>query len=218
MSASQRKGKTGSPPSPKPLRERAREAARAAIVRAAQAQFSLHGYQATKMTDIAREAGVAAGTLYNYFPSKEAVFEEIVRVEGHAMLETLEARVSSTSDPVQALQVLIHELLRTIEENRQLYAILVQVHGSALCDPQTDSQRAEIQLRDRFAALAGEVLQRAQSTDGFSDYITEDLLSALFGLCNGFLDTWIRAGQTPGLCAKSETIFNIFLQGVRNRD
>jgi TetR/AcrR family fatty acid metabolism transcriptional regulator len=55
-------------PSP---RANARDAFRAGLCEAAERVFARAGFQATKMTDIARAGGVAVGTLYNYFDSKE---------------------------------------------------------------------------------------------------------------------------------------------------
>src|SRR5262245_55007662 len=66
----------------RPVREAAREGARGAfrdaIVSAAERVFARSGFYATKMAEIAREAGVGVGTLYNYFESKEVIFTEIL--------------------------------------------------------------------------------------------------------------------------------------------
>jgi|694.fasta_scaffold110028_2 AcrR family transcriptional regulator len=53
------------------------ETKRAAILAAARATFCRDGYEAAKMSDIAAEAGVASGTLYLYFKSKEALASAI---------------------------------------------------------------------------------------------------------------------------------------------
>ena len=48
------------------------------IIRIAMQRFATHGYHQTKISDIVREAGVAQGTFYWHFKSKEAIAEEIV--------------------------------------------------------------------------------------------------------------------------------------------
>jgi AcrR family transcriptional regulator len=65
---------------------RRRRAARAApeerqdhILRAALEVFSEHGFAATRLEDVAHRAGVAKGTLYLYFPDKEALFERMLQ-------------------------------------------------------------------------------------------------------------------------------------------
>jgi len=58
-------------------RARAKAANRKAILEAARGVFARIGYEATTVRDIIRETELAAGTFYNYFKSKEEVFEAI---------------------------------------------------------------------------------------------------------------------------------------------
>lgn len=69
-------------------RARRKEARPAELLAAALDCFVEKGFAATRMEDIARRAGVAKGTFYLYFPSKEAVFEALVR-------ETLVPRITA---------------------------------------------------------------------------------------------------------------------------
>ncbi|MFF3378943.1 TetR family transcriptional regulator [Streptomyces sp. NPDC002680] len=59
-----------------PKRKRDRAATRAALLAAARARFTLVGYDATSVRDIARDAGVDATLIFRYFGSKERLFEE----------------------------------------------------------------------------------------------------------------------------------------------
>ena len=63
-----------SPPAPARLTDRKR----AAILDAAVAEFRHAGYEATSMDRVAARAGVSKRTVYNHFPSKEALFEQIL--------------------------------------------------------------------------------------------------------------------------------------------
>ena len=49
------------------------------IIEAAVRVFARKGYYNSRVSDIAREAGIAAGTIYLYFPNKEELFREVVR-------------------------------------------------------------------------------------------------------------------------------------------
>lgn len=204
---------------PKPLREQAREAVRAAILEAAQKRFGEQGYRNTKMAEIARDAGVAAGTLYNYFASKEAVFDAIVRIEGDASFAVIEQDLAACDSPFDALDTLVHAVLRAIESNRQIYSILVEVqmdHDSTVIKAAPGS--AADALRKRFTHLTAKVLQDAQQESSFSTDQPEDLLAGLLGLCTGFLSAWISSNQAFSLIDKAPIITRIFLDGVRHRD
>jgi len=60
-------------------REQQKEARRNAIIDAGFQEFALQGFTAAKLDDVAVRAGVGKGTIYLYFDSKEALFEEVVR-------------------------------------------------------------------------------------------------------------------------------------------
>jgi AcrR family transcriptional regulator len=56
-----------------------RSARRDAILAAALEEFSGHGFEAARLEDMARRAGVAKGTIYLYFADKETLFQELIR-------------------------------------------------------------------------------------------------------------------------------------------
>src|SRR6059036_2095569 len=64
---------------PKTAVAEAASAARERILAAAERRFATFGYRRTGIAEIAREAGVSAGTIYRYFESKEDVFRAVVR-------------------------------------------------------------------------------------------------------------------------------------------
>lgn len=55
------------------------QARRQAILDAALTVFAGHGFEAARLDEVAARAGVAKGTLYLYFPSKQALFEALIR-------------------------------------------------------------------------------------------------------------------------------------------
>src|ERR1700674_1552556 len=59
---------------------------REAIIAAALDEFSVRGFAATRLDDVARRAGVAKGTIYLYFRDKESLFQELVRVMVHPLV------------------------------------------------------------------------------------------------------------------------------------
>jgi AcrR family transcriptional regulator len=68
-------------------RRRRKEARPSEIVEAARLTFLDKGFAATRVEDIARRAGVSKGTVYLYFPTKEALFEGVVRINVVPVIE-----------------------------------------------------------------------------------------------------------------------------------
>lgn len=74
---------------------------RALILKAARAEFLAQGFKGASMETIAREAGIAKGTVYLYYPSKEAVFHAVLEAFFTWVLERARA-AAATEGPVEA--------------------------------------------------------------------------------------------------------------------
>jgi AcrR family transcriptional regulator len=101
---------------------------RAALVKAARAVFERRGYHDTRVVDITKSAGVAYGTFYTYFDSKELVFGEVVA----ELYRNFRAESSSdpevTSDDVAArIERTNRGYLRAYRKNARMMAVLEQV-------------------------------------------------------------------------------------------
>ena len=85
------------------LPRRRKETRPAELLDAALEVFAEKGFAAARMEDIAARAGAAKGTLYLYFPSKEAVFEALVRSLIVPNLDRAEAIAADHAGPVAPL-------------------------------------------------------------------------------------------------------------------
>ena len=85
------------------LPRRRKDTRPAELLDAALAVFAEKGFAAARMEDIAARAGAAKGTLYLYFPSKEAVFEALVRTLIVPNLDRAEAVAAAHAGPVAPL-------------------------------------------------------------------------------------------------------------------
>src|SRR5262245_37553049 len=116
-------------PRPRPVRESLREEARGtyreAILSAAERVFSRAGFYTTRMADIAREAGVGVGTLYNYFESKELIFSEILASRHDEFREAID-RAATADDPVERLRQIVRGSFDCLDEHGGLYAVFME--------------------------------------------------------------------------------------------
>jgi len=86
------------------------------------------GYHATKVSDIVKEAGVAQGTFYWYFKSKEEIALRIIDEGKYNLLEVLQQGYrkdeGTTKDMIQSSQRLMRNLLGFASDNRNLMILL----------------------------------------------------------------------------------------------
>lgn len=122
-----------SPGEPATAPERSREATRRRLVAAGTELFALRGLHATTSVQIARRAGVAAGTFYLHFKDKHALFREIVFAAFAGLRERLAAASARAgSEPLDVVRARIEELLDFAEENRSLVRVLFgRAHAAA---------------------------------------------------------------------------------------
>jgi AcrR family transcriptional regulator len=102
---------------PRPRWKRRKDARHGEIVAAALELFVEGGYEATKLADVARRAGVTKGTLYLYFDSKEALFKAVVRETIVPVIAQGEALARSFAGSArELLEQLIREYWRLVGE------------------------------------------------------------------------------------------------------
>ena len=102
---------------------------RRAILDAARRVFTRQGYTATRMIDVAVDAKVGKGTLYEYFSSKEDLFSTLVLVDMRDALETLGQRTLA-EDPRQALRnIIAYSVEVALVENLDLYRLFYDFWG-----------------------------------------------------------------------------------------
>ncbi|MBV8663204.1 MAG: TetR/AcrR family transcriptional regulator [Hyphomicrobiales bacterium] len=137
-----------------PKRQRGRDRV-AAIMDAGAAVFTRKGYAAATMTEIAAEAGAAIGSLYRFFPTKEALAEALVARYG-AFLTTAFAEIEAKVDELTPLE-LAGALIEVMQSHAPERAAAI-----ALIDARPDALELRSTLRGALrAATAGIVTKTA---------------------------------------------------------
>ncbi len=189
------------------LKSAATDVYRRAILDAAEKVFGEKSFAHAKIADVAREAGMASGTLYNYFDSKEQVFESLCEARSEELLGRFDAVSKAESSPVERLVELVRACLQHVEEHRAMVAIFLEL---GMTEAAPSAQR-----HDRFVRHFERTMREAIVADIFRrDYQVGDLVAFLTGAMKGYIRAWIVAGGRKGLAAKAPSIVEIFLRGA----
>ncbi|WP_167751472.1 TetR/AcrR family transcriptional regulator [Lentibacillus salicampi] len=94
------------------LREKTKQKNQRNILKTAEKKFKEQGYQQTSMTEIAREAEVGTGTIYNYFPSKGALLITLFSMEMKTLRNKMQTELHD--DSVHFMEQLKQFLQRTL--------------------------------------------------------------------------------------------------------
>ncbi|HZP58445.1 MAG TPA: helix-turn-helix domain-containing protein [Dehalococcoidia bacterium] len=104
--------------------EAAKKMRREEILAAARRVFAERGFRGTTIADIAEEAGIALGTIYLYFPSKEAVFGALSRRFGEIIVEAAQ-KVPASPTLEEDVRLRIARVFDACRENRDLVQLVV---------------------------------------------------------------------------------------------
>ena len=117
----------GSPALRNEVRKARSAARREAVLSAALDEFSLRGFEAARLDDVARRAGVAKGTIYLYFRDKESLFQELIRTMLTPLVGTIEA-LGAADIPLNTLADQIADLfVREVYETRRKDVIRLMI-------------------------------------------------------------------------------------------
>lgn len=102
------------------LRQQRADETRARIFAAATELFAERGYHATAIDRIAARAGVAKGTFFVHFPSKDAVIAELVRIQTGAARKARARALEAGRGPIEALRAAVTTLGKHAQSSRTL--------------------------------------------------------------------------------------------------
>ena len=192
------------------LRERIREATANEILAAADALFRERGVERTSMADIAARAGLAVGTLYNYFRDREALLGTLLDNHHSKLLGELDATLDSCADQPFAdqLRSVLVCFFTGFERYRPLVESMIQSCGGV----PAASQRPKVmrEVYNRFEILA----KRGLAQQAVDARFTRLLPTLLLGVARTALVAPILTGAPKVRPSDVELLVTFCLQGA----
>ena len=108
-----------------PKTERGRRT-RNKLLEAAEIEFGEKGYHEAGISGITHRAGVALGTFYTYFESKEEIFRALVRHMSHQIREWVAARVAGAPNRLEAERRGIEAFIEFVRQHKSIYRIITE--------------------------------------------------------------------------------------------
>jgi TetR/AcrR family fatty acid metabolism transcriptional regulator len=182
-----------------------------AILRAAIKVFSRSGFFNSKVADVAREAGVADGTVYLYFKNKDDI---LVSIFNHVMDEALalgRKRLEEVSDPVEKLKRIVQAHLDRLGRDRDL-AVVFQVE-----------LRSSTKFMEQFSAtkvteyldLIRSVIEEGQKKRVFRRGLNTTIAAkVLFGALDEMATNWVLSRKRYSLVSTAEPVIDLLMNGI----
>jgi AcrR family transcriptional regulator len=168
------------------------------LIAAAREAFTAHGPSAS-LDDIARAAGVGAGTLYRHFPTRLALFEAVYRDSVERLCADGE-RLAATEPPADALVHWLKGFVTVVSQKRGLAAALTE---------EGRTSELFVQCHTMINATGAALLDRAKAAGAVRDDLA---LGDLLKMAKAFA---IAAESSPEGAALAERLLVLSMDGLR---
>ena len=196
-----------------PLRspETAKADKREAILRAAIDVFAERGFFNAQVADVARAAGVAAGTVYLYFRGKDDLLVSIFERTMRAAIADGRACVAPLTDPIAQLREIARVHLDRMGRDRSL-AVVFQVE---LRQSTKFMERFSSTLLREYLGIIRGIIAAGQASGVFRKELNATLASKLFfGGLDEMATNWILSRRKYALAGEADAIVDIFVGGI----
>ena len=195
-----------------------KEAKRKHILRSAMRVFAEKGVANTKMTDIAQAAGIGKGTIYEYFASREELFESAFEYLLRKIKAMMVSQIDETLGPEERLRqgflAYLDVATMKIEDFVEIlldfwaYSIRNKNNGDNLA---LDIRTRYQELRDLTTPLLTEGIEQGI----FKPHDVNIVASAIIAAGDGLMLQWMADRKNFDLKTAASTILEIILQGIR---
>jgi TetR/AcrR family fatty acid metabolism transcriptional regulator len=186
------------------------------IINAATKVFAKKGFYQAKVSEIAKEAKVADGTIYLYFENKDAILISLFEEQMKGVLDNMREQISKEKDAVKKIEKFALSHLKLIEQNKDM-AEIIQV------ELRQSSKFMKEYKNEKFAQylnLISEIIQEGQEKGIFKKGILPGVAKrAFFGALDEMSRFWVLSSRRKyDIETAAKQISEYFLHGLIHRE
>ncbi|HUS18538.1 MAG TPA: TetR/AcrR family transcriptional regulator [Terriglobales bacterium] len=184
------------------------------ILQSAIAVFAEHGYFSSRISDIAKKAKVADGTIYLYFKNKEQILMAALDFAFDTFMQTARTELSGISDPREKLRRLAFLHLDRLGANRGLAMVVQTELRQSAKFLSAFSHRHMVAYFD----LIRGILREGQAAGQFRSEINDRIAAnCFFGSLDSLVTSWLLSEHEYQLSASTDGVMEVILAGLEKR-
>jgi len=180
------------------------------ILDAAFTVFSRRGYRQAGVDEVGRQAETSKGGVYFVFPTKEALFLELLKTTADRLVGKVERTIAPIPDPIDRADMALSTVLGVFAGHRTMARLFLIDAVGAGSEFQAELQR----LHERFSGLIAEQLDTAIEEGIIEPIDTQVVAMAWFGSLNEVVMRWLMAEEHGRLEDTYPTLRAILLRSV----
>lgn len=188
---------------------------RALILDAATHVFAEHGFFAAQVADVARRAGIAAGTVYLYFRSKDDILISLFdRTMQDAIRDGRES-IAEVTDPIDRLRRIARLHLERLGRDRSLAVVFqVELRQSTKFMARLSATRLRTYL-----GIIRDTIAEGQAAGVIRASIAPTLVAKVFfGALDEMATNWILSNRQYALADDADAVVDVLLYGMADRE
>ena len=183
------------------------------ILEAAVRVFAELGFYQSTISQIAREAGVADGTIYLYFKNKDDILVQFFSYKAKQVFDLFREEVSNADNAVEKLRNLIRRHLEEFQRDKNM-AIVYQA------ETHQNSRSAEPQIRDMskmYLDIVSEIVEQGQADGSMRKDLYLSLVKRfIVGAVDETINNWLHSGGKYDLVSMADPLIDLFIRGIGN--
>jgi len=185
------------------------------ILEAAVKVFARQGFYQSTVAQIAKEAGVADGTIYLYFKNKDDILVQFFSYRTKQVFERFRAEVDSADNSSDKLRNLVRRHLTEFQQDRNM-AILYQV-GTHQIDRLAEDQIRE--MSKMYQDLISEIVEAGQQEGSIRKDLYVGLVKRfILGAVDEVINTWLHSEKDYDLVSMADPLVDLFVRGIGTAD
>ncbi|MCC4310118.1 TetR/AcrR family transcriptional regulator [Alcanivorax marinus] len=189
----------------------ARDPRRARILTAARDRFAREGFRRAEVKAIAEDAGVGKATIYQFFPSKDALLLTVVEENLTVIRDLVLRELLSGAPPLERLEQVCRTVARFLEREADFSRLLIQEAGEFL----GTIQQRYLQLVDDNLPVAEAFFEELRGQGYFTALPTRDIVLMMVNLLVGTTYTWVLTGEGEPE-RQAVTYMRVLIRGLRD--
>ena len=181
------------------------------ILEAAVRVFARQGFHQSTVAQIAKEAGVADGTIYLYFKNKDDILVQFFSFRAKQVFESFREAVDRADSSLDKLRNLVRRHLAEFQRDRD-GAVVYQV------ETHQNSRLAEAQIKEMsqmYRDLISEIVEQGQQDGTIRKDLYVGLVKRLIiGAVDEVINTWLHSDGQYDLVSMADPLVELFMKGI----
>ena len=177
--------------------------------------FSEQGFFQSTISQIAREAGVADGTIYLYFKNKDDILVHFFNYKAKQIFDRFREDVDQADNAIDKLRSLVRRHLEEFQRDQNMAVVYqVEIHQSRRLIEEQIKEMSKMYLN-----IISEIVERGQEEGSMRKDLYVGLVKRfILGAIDEVINTWLHSEVQYDLVSMADPLVDLFIRGIGTAD